>query len=371
MSAPQDGVPHTEDESAAVALAALEQPKPRRGVTLRWIGVAVLAVVVAGVAGLPLIRPMLRAVLPSSQTAQIVDAGAQHGPTLEQRIATIEKRQQAQPVAGELMQRIAATSEALDNLQQQVARVEEEAQSLSEVEGRLAKIEQRLLALEKNQQDETAKGAPDAALGAKVAEQGRDIAALNQQLAAMQTSSLTLGRDARKVALIMALNQLGEAVERSGALAPELKAVDELAADAPDDPALATLKQFAATGVPTLGALQASFVKTATAIVSAANASTDSSWWNHVITRVTSVITIRRTGEVAGNTAEAVVARAERRLAAGDLAAAVRELDALKDDPAAADWLKGARAHLTVTAAIEDLRTRTLAGMGKSKPAGQ
>ncbi|HEX6980927.1 MAG TPA: mitofilin family membrane protein, partial [Alphaproteobacteria bacterium] len=88
----------------------------------------------------------------------------------------------------------------------------------------------------------------------------------------------------------------------------------------------------------------------------------DGSWWRPLLDRLTSLVTIRRIGEVDGDTPEAVVARAERRLAADDLAGAVAELERLQGAPAAAagSWLADARARLTAEAALAGLTTHIL-----------
>ena len=73
--------------------------------------------------------------------------------------------------------------------------------------------------------------------------------------------------------------------------------------------------------------------------------------------RLGALASLRRVGEVEGDDAEALLARAERRLAAGDLAAAA-DLVARLDGPAArelAPWLAQARARATLDAALAGL----------------
>ena len=80
--------------------------------------------------------------------------------------------------------------------------------------------------------------------------------------------------------------------------------------------------------------------------------------------RLRSLVTVRPVGgDVAGDSPEAHLARAEARLDEGDLAGAVSELEALEGPAAeaAAPWLAGARARVAADQAIEALRERALA----------
>ena len=86
------------------------------------------------------------------------------------------------------------------------------------------------------------------------------------------------------------------------------------------------------------------------------------------VNRLTSVVTVRRIGEVAGPTAEARIARAETRLAAGDLAAAIEDLAPLETAPGGllTAWLADARARLALDAALDDVSQRALALLSAS-----
>jgi hypothetical protein len=80
--------------------------------------------------------------------------------------------------------------------------------------------------------------------------------------------------------------------------------------------------------------------------------------------RLRSVVTVRPVGgDVAGDSPEARLARAEARLDEGDLASAVGELEGLQGTAAeaAAPWLAGARARAAADEAIARLRERALA----------
>jgi hypothetical protein len=89
----------------------------------------------------------------------------------------------------------------------------------------------------------------------------------------------------------------------------------------------------------------------------------DGGWLRQALGKVESLVSIRRVGaDVEGDDAEAVLARAQASLEAGDLEGAVAMLDGLAPAPAPASaWLARAHAHLDAHAALEDLTSLVLA----------
>jgi hypothetical protein len=78
-------------------------------------------------------------------------------------------------------------------------------------------------------------------------------------------------------------------------------------------------------------------------------------------------VRVRRVGEdAAGDTPDAVLARAEAAMDNGNLAKAVDEVGALQGEPAAAfaDWLADAKARLAVADGLERLEKAALAVRG-------
>jgi hypothetical protein len=168
--------------------------------------------------------------------------------------------------------------------------------------------------------------------------------------------------------MLLAVGQLRAALRGSGPFEAELDAVTALAGD--DDAGLAearaSLAAYAGAGVPTVAALRADFANVALDVVRAARAPGDSTWIDRTIDRLARLVTVRRVGDVAGDTAAATVARAEQRLAGGDLAAAVAEVQRL-EGPAAtavAAWLAEARARLAAERVLAQIEARAIAAMG-------
>jgi len=193
------------------------------------------------------------------------------------------------------------------------------------------------------------------------------LSALERQVAASAAGSAGRGREA---SLVAAIGQLREAVRDGRRYADELAAVRALAKDPPAR-AMTLLASAAATGVPDGRGLRARFPATAVAILRAARMPAKGSWIDRAVARARSVVVIRRTGPgVAGTSPEALVARAEVQLGAGDLKGAVATLGGL-DGPAAAaakPWLDPARAHLAAIDAVAALHRAALASIGAAKP---
>ena len=135
-------------------------------------------------------------------------------------------------------------------------------------------------------------------------------------------------------------------------------------------PEIAVLRPYGEKGLPTPETLRAQFSALIPAALLAEEAADDADWLDRMWTSIASLVTVRATGEVQGNTSEAILARAEVRLGAGDLAAALKELDAVsgaaKDTVAA--WRAEAEARLQLNALVSAATARLLAEMAP-KPA--
>ena len=158
----------------------------------------------------------------------------------------------------------------------------------------------------------------------------------------------------RQLSYALGLRELDRALQGSAPFSTELSALEELTGD---DPAFAILRAHAADGIPSEATLRLQFPAAARAILNADKAGTDASWLNRLWVSLRSLFMLRPTGDVPGDDTAAIVARAEARLAAGDLYAAVQQLTALEGPAAAAaqDWLAPANARLAAQQAMAGL----------------
>ncbi|HEY7609289.1 MAG TPA: uroporphyrinogen-III synthase, partial [Alphaproteobacteria bacterium] len=190
---------------------------------------------------------------------------------------------------------------------------------------------------------------------------------LRKDLAALQGRVGALAEDVRRAgsagnetgALIVALGQLRRAVQDGAPYRPAFDAARALAKDRKEfEPALAVLGARADQGVPTTPQLRARFDRLSVAVLRAEAApKADSGLWDRIWSRLQTLVTVRRVGEVAGDTAAAHLSRAEAALARSDLAEAVKQISALRGPAgdAAAAWLADAKARLVTDAALAEL----------------
>lgn len=196
-----------------------------------------------------------------------------------------------------------------------------------------------------------------------------------QELARLTARVEELGREhagtdvaARRQSIVLVLAQLREAAREGRPFAAELKAlVAIVGAEADWQAASAGLVPFAEAGAPTLRALQAEFVSAAELALGGA-VPQDADWRERALDRISRLITIRRVGEVQGDTPEAALARAEVRLAGGDLGGAVEALGKLQGKPAEAiaAWRNGAERRLELNRRLALVERRALAIAGSN-----
>lgn len=183
------------------------------------------------------------------------------------------------------------------------------------------------------------------------------LAAVETDIGTLKTSESNRAEAANRILLSLELTNLRRAIERGGSFGKEMTAVMAIA---PKDLDLASLAAHAETGLPSVASLEAGFPAAANAALDAERADdAEASVLDQLWSGAQSIVRVRKTGEVAGDTTEAIVARMEQRLRASDLEGVAKEAANLPEAPKAAmaAWLGEAEARLTVDrslAAIED-----------------
>ncbi|MEO6339408.1 MAG: mitofilin family membrane protein [Caulobacteraceae bacterium] len=174
-------------------------------------------------------------------------------------------------------------------------------------------------------------------------------------------------------AAAIAVSAAAEAAETSRPFVRELDAVARLMPDSPD---FMALRELAVSGAPTRTGLIAAFPAAADRAAAAARAPANG---EGVLARLThalaALVVMRRIDQVAGQGPDAVLARAERRADEGDLAGALKELDALPPAgrTALADWRSGAERRVAIERRISAIRGVALRGLvqaTRSEPVG-
>ncbi len=216
----------------------------------------------------------------------------------------------------------------------------------------------------------------DQALTAAAADPGPatlapDLSGLADRIAALEVMVQSIGMEGATrgsaATLVLAAGQLRDRLLGSGPFQAELNAIRQVAQarqviDRELEAALNRLGGLAGDGVATVDELARGFSGLAGEII-AISKSNPQGWAAKVWGRLRGVISVRRTGEVEGDSAQARVARAELRLAERDLPGAVQELDALDGAAAAAvkPWLDRARARVIADQASALITTRAVA----------
>ena len=204
------------------------------------------------------------------------------------------------------------------------------------------------------------------AASAKIAATKTEIGQLRQQIADLDGNEPATGQHiASAVGLALATGRVQRALESGAPLEQDIATLRALAAgDTAIGALLDRLAERAGAGVPTPDALARTFAYVARDVVAVPAADTASGWTDRTLQRLRNVVSVRRVGlDVPGDTPEARIARAEAKLAGGDLSGAVSELDSLSGAAAdaVAPWLGGARARLNAVDAVIELEALAIA----------
>lgn len=156
-----------------------------------------------------------------------------------------------------------------------------------------------------------------------------------------------------KIAIAIAAAALKSAVDRGQPFMTEL---ETYAAVTPDAPEIASLRAFAASGVPTRADLATAAGETAVAMIAAmAVNDPQAGFFQRLLDSAKALVTVRPIGMVEGEGIEAIAARVEARTKAGDLKGALDEI-AKAPEPAkaaAAGFVTKVEGRMTVENLID------------------
>ncbi len=187
---------------------------------------------------------------------------------------------------------------------------------------------------------------------------------IQADLAAIAARDQSREQGANRILLSLQLANLKRVVERGGAFAKELAEVKRIA---PKELDLSTLDANAETGLPTNTELASEFKAMTWSLVTAGAApAEDGSLIGQLWQGARSVVQVRKTGNVAGDGADAIVARTEARLQTGDLEGALREVGQLKGDArkAAEPWMAKLVARLSLEQGLAGVEASLVKLMG-------
>jgi uroporphyrinogen-III synthase len=228
-------------------------------------------------------------------------------------------------------------------------------------------LSERLSALEARPAGETGGSAPD--LTVDLQRLSADLARLTQRVAMLETRIEQRTEAARnEQALVLAASEIRAALASS---APFDTPVAVIRAAATGDKLLevplATLESHAKTGIASRTVLAQQLAALPDHLSDPTPVAADAGFWDRVTGRLGSLVRIRRVDDRPGNAAtpegpDRRIADAQADLAVGDLAGAVKAIEALTDKAALAakPWLTAAEARLDCEQAAAALETELL-----------
>ncbi|MGB7432939.1 MAG: hypothetical protein WA921_10785 [Ahrensia sp.] len=286
------------------------------------------------------------------------------------RLSALEAQSAQQASAGEAgsgaldpAAALAAVQPALDTINEQVSTLSADineqvsvlgsdvsaiSQTLEGVTGEIATLQQGITTLTDNQ-----------------AATGEQVSMLTEQLAA-NTERLEQSGAGNTVARAIAASGLKSAADRG---LPFMAELETFASAGGDAEALASLRDFAAAGVPTRAQLVEQFAPVANAIVaSQQNIGEDSSIADRLMNSARSLVQVRDLNEVEGESVTAITNRIDAALKADDLDTALAQWESLPDSAKAASaaFADQLRARQNVDSLLNDVLTQAMAATAPS-----
>ncbi len=177
-----------------------------------------------------------------------------------------------------------------------------------------------------------------------------EIDTLRSENAALKNAA----RRAPAIAGAVALNKIITAIESGQSFTTELSVIEETVnAPAP----IETLRPFAAKGAPSMASIRDEFAAAARAGLSTANRVNAGGVVERYGARVAGLFNVRPATPQAGDSAGAIISRAEYAVEQADLAAAIAEIETLPPpaQEAMSDWMVRARQRAQIDASLQAL----------------
>jgi hypothetical protein len=235
-------------------------------------------------------------------------------------------------------------------IDQHLTKIEDQLRGLNATAGAVKDLDQRVAALEQQPRGEDPQRL--SALQQEMQKLAAAHEATGERVAKMEQRRDAATGERGEEALLLALGQLRSRVQGSQPFAAELGAVVALGRNHPEvRDNLAPLTASAATGIPSVSTLSQRFDHDVAPALMRSAAPASDGWGAQIMNRLRSLVVVRRVGSSAAGADDSVeggVAHAETALASGDLAGAVKSVEALPTANAqpAQSWLADARRRL-------------------------
>lgn len=206
------------------------------------------------------------------------------------------------------------------------------------------------------------------ALDQAVASQRDQAKALSDAVGARSSGEQKALVAARASAVIGVAARLAGSIDAGVPFAAELNLLQPMVqGDAKLTGILAALQPYAQAGVASRATLEAEFPAVAKAAL--AEDLADDSYGERLMGKLRGLVSLRRVGDVPGDTTEAKLARAEQAMYAGDVAKAAELVKSLpaQTNKATAVWLAKAEAHLAAKRSLDQLAAYAVNLLGTAR----
>ncbi len=189
------------------------------------------------------------------------------------------------------------------------------------------------------------------------------VAALEKKLSEVVVDAEQEKLGAKNTALSLAYTGLKRAADRGESFDAEVKAFQALV---PGNKELGQLSSFQSKGAPTLRSLETKLKPLIQKILKADGQPKTSSLWAKFSSNAASFVRFRRTGNIPGETTEAILARMEYNIKKGAYDKALSEGKSLKGsaEEEARKWLQGLDARLKLDDVLQKVETGLLSRLG-------
>jgi hypothetical protein len=194
-----------------------------------------------------------------------------------------------------------------------------------------------------------------------------ELAALSSRLDKVQADQR---RESLAAGEALAASALTEAAQSSGRFDEQLAGLDALLPDTSD---LRALRALAETGAPSRAALATEFAAVADRVaVAAKTPPPGASLMARIVHALSSVFTVRRIDQLSGDSPDAILARAQRRVDDGDLEGALKDLDTLPQTgrDAVAGWRARAARRVQIDHLVAAIRQAAVRDLAAARGAG-
>ena len=284
--------------------------------------------------------------------------------TLDERLKALEENiSNTGAVSDEIKALKSRLDELVDQIAQPVATDPLKTDDLlKEISAEIADLSQKLASVTQNAGDsQSAADEKFTEITNSFVKLQQTLTDLGARLDSVEVVAATPQKDEQRVARALAVVGLKSAIDSGGNFEGALALMKSLGSNTT---ATEPLNLFAASGVPTLSALESTFSLLADKIIASDVPAGEKGVVDKLFANMRSLVKIRSTGAMVGNSPLAIVSRIKDGLKSSDLKSVITEWEQLPDAAKAIsmDWVQSVKARQTTNTLIENLLNKFMTG---------